>query len=339
MKRTQVDVVIVGAGPAGAAAAIVCASAGRRVLLCERAPFPRYCPGETLHPAVATIFATLGVDLASLGPVVRPDGQEVQWDTPSRYVEFGGDESGAWRGFQVWRSALDALLLDRARSVGAEVSQPTHCADVIVDDGVVRGVRTGECEIRARITIDASGSRHWLSRRLTLPIIRHSPPLLAFVGYGRSEPERQPNRFAAEPWGWTWISPVEPSLVSWTRMTFSPSGRAFAADFPPEAGLPMGPPLARDVSWREGTSAGLGYFVAGDAAARLDPSTGRGVLMALLAGVNAGRSALDALGGTPLAVCAARYSVWMERTYATQRRALARLYAMHPHPPHWIPKA
>ncbi|GAB7189041.1 geranylgeranyl reductase family protein [Kitasatospora sp. Ki12] len=48
------DVLIAGAGPAGCAAAIVCAAAGLRTVLAERAPGPVARPGEALHPGAET---------------------------------------------------------------------------------------------------------------------------------------------------------------------------------------------------------------------------------------------------------------------------------------------
>ena len=55
------DVLIVGAGPAGCAAAIRAASGGLSVALLEKARFPRDLPGEALPPDVEQTFAELGV--------------------------------------------------------------------------------------------------------------------------------------------------------------------------------------------------------------------------------------------------------------------------------------
>jgi flavin-dependent dehydrogenase len=58
---SEVDVVVVGGGPAGSAAALWCVRQGLRVVLLEREQFPRHRPGETLPPGVEPIFAQLGV--------------------------------------------------------------------------------------------------------------------------------------------------------------------------------------------------------------------------------------------------------------------------------------
>src|SRR4051812_218848 len=54
-------VLIVGAGPAGCAAAIACCQTGLDVILLDNYPEPRVGPGETLHPGTEVIFRKLGV--------------------------------------------------------------------------------------------------------------------------------------------------------------------------------------------------------------------------------------------------------------------------------------
>jgi len=58
------DVVVVGGGPAGSTAGAFLAQAGRRVLLVEREPFPRFHVGESLLPATLPILDRLGVHRA-----------------------------------------------------------------------------------------------------------------------------------------------------------------------------------------------------------------------------------------------------------------------------------
>src|SRR5947199_285924 len=56
------DVVVLGAGPAGAALAIDCLSRQLRVLVLEPSPYPRATPGETLHPGAETVLTHLRRD-------------------------------------------------------------------------------------------------------------------------------------------------------------------------------------------------------------------------------------------------------------------------------------
>ena len=61
LSRLNSSTAIIGAGPAGCAAAIELARAGKQVVLLETSTFPRHRPGESLHPGVEVIFEKLGV--------------------------------------------------------------------------------------------------------------------------------------------------------------------------------------------------------------------------------------------------------------------------------------
>ena len=132
-RHFDADVVIVGAGPAGAAAAITCATRGMRVILCERRASADERPGETLHPGVDSLMAQLGVG-HRLNNVVgaRHAGIWVDWAGLRRFEPFGEDDSGPWRGFQVRRRDFDRLLVERAREAGAHVMPPSAVTELLV---------------------------------------------------------------------------------------------------------------------------------------------------------------------------------------------------------------
>ena len=204
----RIDVVILGGGPAGVAAAVLCASGGLRVTLLERAKFPRLAVGETLHPNVEPLLARLGV----LEPVLkagflRHDGVTVAWDGPEVYEPFGTTEAGPSQGFQAWRADFDAILLDRAREVGVRVLQPVQATGPIVTDGRIRGVMTREQAILARFTVDATGHRRLLSDWLKIPTERHGPRRRAWSGHaaGACAARGAPPSLRADEHGWTWV--------------------------------------------------------------------------------------------------------------------------------------
>src|ERR1700677_3173603 len=108
------DVLILGGGPAGCAAAIQCAQVGLRVVVAEAKAFPRHRPGETLHPGVEPVLRQLGaMEAVEAAGFPRHEGNWVQWGTPPRFEAFGRGDEGPWRGFQAWRATFDALLLER----------------------------------------------------------------------------------------------------------------------------------------------------------------------------------------------------------------------------------
>ena len=60
-RQLDADIVVVGGGPAGAAAAIAGATRGRSVILLERDRPGREAPGETLHPGIEPLLVQLGI--------------------------------------------------------------------------------------------------------------------------------------------------------------------------------------------------------------------------------------------------------------------------------------
>ncbi|HEX8362928.1 MAG TPA: NAD(P)/FAD-dependent oxidoreductase [Longimicrobium sp.] len=169
------DAVVVGGGPAGAAAAARLAGAGHAVLLMDRAEFPRRkACGECVNPAgVAALHALGAWDAVDATRPARLDGWRIR---PGSEDGFRGRFPGGVHGIGIEREVLDAVLLDHARLSGAEVRTGAHVVDVAREGGRVVGVRmaTGE-EIRARLVVGADGLRSVVMRRLDL--LRRSPRL------------------------------------------------------------------------------------------------------------------------------------------------------------------
>ncbi|HYO66120.1 MAG TPA: FAD-dependent monooxygenase [Archangium sp.] len=335
------DVVIVGAGPAGCAAAIGCASAGLSVRLLEAARFPRDLPGETLHPGVEALLERLGV-----ATEVRAAGfplHEGVWTHSHEgrvFTPYGGDVDGPWRGFQAWRAELDALLLRRAVALGVEVLQPCRALQPLVERGRVVGVETSRGLEHGRFLLDASGRGHWFTRKHGLARHVDSPFLLARYGYVHGhfvELDENPS-LRWEPEGWEWIARVRPGLYAWTRLSLQGDART-RPDVPLalSTGRPTGAPRGADVTWsRVEAPAGEGYFIAGDAAAVVDPASSQGVLRALMQGMMAAHLITACVKGTVPELEAARYyRGWVQDMYQRTASALREQYASIPGAPAW----
>lgn len=135
------EVIVMGGGPAGCAAATGAASNGLTVAMIERTTFPRDVPGEALHPDVEMLFSELGVTgSVSHAGFIRFSGWILERSGQRDFIPFAG-ASGLRFGYQSWRADLDAILLARARDVGATVLQPAIGVEVLLVNGRIAGLQ------------------------------------------------------------------------------------------------------------------------------------------------------------------------------------------------------
>jgi flavin-dependent dehydrogenase len=334
--------VILGAGPAGSAAAISAAMRGWDAVILEARPFPRFRPGEALHPGTLPLFRTLGVaeEILDAGflrfPGVWLERDGVRTFQPFRPASKGPGEE--WLGFQAWRETLDQILLNRARMLGVRVLQPCRASRLLLDsEGVVRGVTTDQREdILSDWVVDATGTSRWVARQLDLQHRLHSPRQFVEYGYVESNgmsPDGCPVfRINSQQGGttWTWMAQVRETVAQWARLSIkgdSGKTRKLGSQQPPIefAGKPvMQPAAVLDATWvTMSRAAGPGYFLTGDAAGTLDPSSAHGVLRALMSGIMAAHLA-NLNAADPLPAVAARYHDWIETWFASDRAELRR---------------
>jgi flavin-dependent dehydrogenase len=166
------DVVIVGAGPAGAATAVSLARAGLDVVLLDRCAFPRPKPcGDCLSPNVSRLLDRLGLLDAVLAErparlqgwrIVSPHARSFE----TRFDEIT-DDPAITSALALRRDRLDAVLLEAARTAGAHVRTGIHVTGLLPDAaGVVCRTKTGEpLAVRARLTVGADGLRSVIAVR------------------------------------------------------------------------------------------------------------------------------------------------------------------------------
>jgi geranylgeranyl reductase family protein len=297
------DVVVVGAGPAGSAAAVFLRQRGRDVLLLDEARFPRdkVC-GESVSPGAHRLLADLGVEAAVR--VLAPFPLRGMTLTSPEGTSFRGDYRGAAEpGFAARRDAFDQVLLDGARAVGAEIREGVRATGLVFEDGVVAGITcedgVGPETIRARLVIGADGRRSVVARRLGL--LREHRSLCKFAVRGHwdgMEGLEERGEMHVGGGGYCGIAPLSPrranvtfvldrtemgaaggDLESFYRETLRRWPRVderlarASLEGPPRAIGPLALEAAR--------VSAPGALLVGDSAGFYDPFTGEGVTLAL----------------------------------------------------------
>lgn len=146
----MIDVAVIGAGPAGCAAAVALAQGGREVVVLDRHAEARECVcGEFLGADAARALRRLGLDLPALGAL------------PLRRLRLGagGREAGVTLPFAAWslpRRDLDGALRARAVAAGAEV-RGGAAVQVAEWQGGAWRLRCGGREVVARRVVLATG--------------------------------------------------------------------------------------------------------------------------------------------------------------------------------------
>ena len=326
---TRWDAVVVGAGPAGSVTALLLARTGARVLLLDRARFPRDKPcSEYLTPETTRVLERLGdgiLDAVEADAPARLTGMKLV--TPDGTEAIGRFRAGKDfapprpYAFAMPRTRFDRILLEAAVRAGAELREETAVEDLVWERGAVAGVATREGRggtglIRSRIVIGADGLRSVVARRL---------------GYRRSGPPRRIaySAHAAEVadvtdvgemhigpadqgyvgmgpigHGETPVALVVPVTRAGPELT-RPEEFVRALDrFPKIRGRFRAGRLTRAVlatgpfaQWSRASTAD-GALLVGDAADFFDPFTGQGIYAALTGAELAARVIAGALRGT-----------------------------------------
>jgi len=308
---TMRDVVVIGAGPAGALAAQTLAERGRDVVLLEEHSdigAPTHCTG------------LLGLEAFD------------EFDLP-RHVILGVAESARFWGASgqsitvrserisasvVDRRALDEALVERARATGTEVRTGTRVDRVRVEsDRVVVTAEGSDREILARAVVLACGANYRFHKGLGLgtPAVFLQSAQLEAPFPNAASVEIQLGRGAA-PGGFGWLVPLRRGASTCARIGLMSETRsrerlrAFLGALASRAGLeasgfpeprlkilPLGP-IAK--------TSGDRVLAVGDAAGLVKPTTGGGIYYGLISGRIAGEVLNDALDADHLTAAALR---------------------------------
>lgn len=242
------DAVVIGGGPAGSTAAHYLSKAGKRVVLLEKDPFPRFHIGESLLPYNRRIFDELGVwDTLVASGFPRKWGAQFHTSNGAQKAAFdfrAGRFNRYQDALQVERSRFDHLLLQASERAGTSVRQGwqvTRLSETKGGFGVEcrRPDQTME-SLRARFVVDASGRSNFSGNqegaKIPHPRLRKLSIFGHFCGVRLDEGERAGDTVIIRlPEGWFWIIPIGGEKVSvgcvFEKAAFVPGSHAPAEAF------------------------------------------------------------------------------------------------------------
>jgi flavin-dependent dehydrogenase len=298
----DVDVLIIGGGPAGSTAANLLAQAGHRVRLLEKEIFPRFHIGESLLPIDLPIFARLGVTLP-FDRFIRKDGAEFIDEATGQTATFTfaeGLEGTPKSAYQVERSRFDHELLLCAERHGAEIRQGVAVASVDTDAAEARLTTRDGAVHRARYVIDATGQDALLARtNHTVQPLKGFGIAAVFRHYDGIAPAVADELYASGnikvlmvPMGWMWLIPLAGRRLSVGIVSqqtgMSPELLADATARSPliqrliAGATTTEPRIIRNFSYRNRRAYGVRWGCIGDASCFLDPVFSSGVSLAML---------------------------------------------------------
>ena len=340
------DVLVIGAGPSGAAAAYWLATRGHRVLAIEKKHFPREktC-GDGLTPRAVRQLHDMGL-AERLEGFQRFDGL--------RSIAHGVTLELAWPehpdfppyGYVVRRRELDEMVAEQAVKAGATIWQGAEAIAPVVDGGLLTGAvvkdkASGrEVTVRAKYLVVADGANSRFGRALGTARDRTYPLGVAVRGYFTSP-------YHDEPWieshldlrdregnhlpGYGWIFPVGDGTVNvgvgllstfagWKSVNTSKLMDAFIATAPERWGITpetsCGAPTGGKLPTGGSVTPNVGptWLVVGDAAGSVNPFNGEGISLAYETGRLAASAVSEALTtGDGLALT--RYPAELEAIY------------------------
>jgi flavin-dependent dehydrogenase len=290
------DAVVVGARAAGSPTAMLLARKGHRVLLVDRATFP----SDTLsthyihQPGIARLQRWGLLDrLIATG---SPPSRSLLFDVgPFALSGSPLPSDGVAEAYAPRRTVLDAMLVEAAAEAGAEVRTGYSVDELVVENGAVVGIRSGDNVERSRIVIGADGRNSFVARAVQAPEYDARPGLACayytyWGGIEGGDVELYPREGRMVMGGARTNDGLRIVIVFWPKDEFHTVRANVERSF--HDALALAPPLADRLTTGERADRfygigdlpfyyrkpyGAGWALVGDAGYHKDPVTAQGI--------------------------------------------------------------
>ena len=305
----ETDVLVIGAGPAGAAAGFWCATRGLDTVVLEKKHFPREktC-GDGLTPRAVKQLNDMGLG-ESLSQFHRYDGLRATAHGKALELHWPSHPIYPQHGYVVRRRELDQMVAFNAQRAGATLLQGHEATTPILENGRLVGATVNDkdngttFDVRAKYVVIADGANSRFGRALGTSRTREWPYGTAIRTYWQSPRHAEPwiesaldvkDRNGKSMPGYGWIFPVGDGTINigvgllstfkdFTSVNTTHLLDSYAHMVADSWGINPDTPECKATSGKipmggsVGPKVGQGYLVVGDAAGSVNPFNGEGI--------------------------------------------------------------
>ncbi len=291
------DVIVIGGGPAGVAAALTCSQKGLKT--CIISSIKGHSSIESVHAGIDGLLLKLGLTNCLFHAQV---GCYDAIRTIKINQEMSSPLDHSNNGYHIDRKIFNDLLLLKAHQARITILKNCKVQELIFEDKFIVGVQLASGErMISKYVIDGSGFNCVGGKIMDLRKVFYSAPLVTWTGISKGSKnhtlKQQENicEFYPQKSGWTWIASLGNYTFAWTQLS-KRGKQSFNAPEIFKNWHTENITAKMNTRWSIFETLAIpGIILCGDAAGNVDPSAGHGLINALYSGIKAGETAVNSI--------------------------------------------